>query len=187
MTNDCNTWVSLRRCDYPDSFVALGWHLLEGRKKGKQMKRTLLILCILSCIAADYNTKNQSNIPKNRTGISQPFGNGTITNRSDGSANQTRAFGNGTITTETTRGGQTKTGISQPFGSGTITNWSNGTTTTSRPFGSSTIVTERSTTGKTTTAIVQPLGAGTNSTRWSNGTTNNNRAFGNGTINTDTK
>ena len=33
------------------------------------MKKTLLILCILSCIAADYNTKNQSNIPKNRTGI----------------------------------------------------------------------------------------------------------------------
>ena len=151
------------------------------------MKKTLLILCILSCIAADYNTKNQSNIPKNRTGVSQPFGSGTITLRSDGSSNQTRLFGNGTIITESTKSGQTKTGISQPFGSGSITQWSNGTTTTSRPFGNNAIVTERSSTGKTTTAIVQPLGAGNNSTRWSNGTTNNNRAFGNGTINKDIK
>ena len=80
---------------------------------------------------------------KTRTGTTQKFGSGTITNRSDGSSSKTQKFGSGTITTEREKGGKTVTGTTQKFGSGTITNRSDGSSSNTRNFGIGTITTDK--------------------------------------------
>jgi len=119
-----------------------------------------------------------------RTGQTQRFGSGTLTNRSDGTSSQTRPFGSGSITTERTRDGRTITGQTQKFGSGTITRWSDGSTTETRPFGSGTLTTERRRDGRTVTGQTQAFGSGTITNR-SDGSSSQTQRFGSGTIQRD--
>jgi hypothetical protein len=109
------------------------------------LEATALVLAVfmgLPIIAAEP-TPPRSTLTQPRTGTTNKFGSGTITNRSDGTRSQTRPFGSGSITAERTKDGRNVTGQTQKFGSGTITRWSNGTTTQTRPFGSGVMTTER--------------------------------------------
>ncbi len=121
---------------------------------------------------------------KPRTGTTQKFGTGTITNRSDGSSSKTQPFGSGTMTSERDKSGKTVTGTTQKFGTGTITNRSDGSTIKTQPFGSGTITTERDKTGKTVTGTTQKFGTGTITNR-SDGSSSKTQPFGTGTITTD--
>lgn len=151
------------------------------------MRYVILFLTVFICAGAGYETKNSPNFPQNRSSISRPFGNGTLTNRSDGSSNFTRPLSqNATITTERNSGGKTTTGMTSKFGNGTITRWSDGRTTTSRPLGNSTIITETDRSGNRINGFTRPLGNGSQ-TNWSNGSSNSNRNLGKGSVNYDRK
>ena len=101
---------------------------------------TALALAVLTCVAIiAAELPPRSTLTQPRTGTTNKFGSGTITNRSDGTRSQTRPFGSGSITTERTKDGRTVTGQTQKFGSGTITNRSDGSTSRSQPFGSGTL------------------------------------------------
>lgn len=106
---------------------------------------TALVLAVLMCVPtmAAEPTPPRSTLTQPRTGTTNTFGSGTITNRSDGTRSQTRPFGSGSITTERTKDGRTITGQTQNFGSGTITNRSDGSTSRSQPFGSGTRQTDK--------------------------------------------
>lgn len=80
---------------------------------------------------------------KARTGTTQKFGNGTLTNRSDGSTSKTQKFGNGTMTTENAKGGKTVTGTTQKFGTGTLTNRSDGSSSKTQKFGNGTMTNDK--------------------------------------------
>ena len=135
-------------------------------------------------LAAAEPTPPRAGMAQPRSGTTNQFGSGTITNRSDGTSSQTRPFGSGSITTERGRDGKTITGNTQKFGSGTITRWSDGTTTETRPFGSGTITTERGRNGQTVTGNTQKFGSGTITTR-SDGSSSRSQPFGNGTLQRD--
>ena len=146
----------------------------------------LFVLVALVCVQgiAAEPTPPRANLSQPRTGQTQKFGSGTITNRSDGTSSQTRPFGSGSITTERTRDGRTITGQTQKFGSGTITRWSDGSTTETRPFGSGVITTERGRDGRTVTGQTQKFGSGTITHR-SDGSQSQMQPFGKGTIQRD--
>ena len=101
------------------------------------------LVIALACNSSFAADAPSSSISKPRTGTTQKFGSGTITNRSDGSKSTTRPFGSGSITTERDKSGKTVTGTTQKFGSGTITNRSDGSKSTTRPFGSGSITTDK--------------------------------------------
>lgn len=75
---------------------------------------------------ADSRKQGSFVAQKPRTSITQPFGSGTITRRSDGSSSQTNKFGSGTIARERDNHGNTRSATTQPFASGTITRYSDG-------------------------------------------------------------
>ncbi len=107
------------------------------------MTRTLRCLLpgvIVACAGAVC-----AELPQNqtRTGITQKFGSGTLTRRSDGTSSQSRPFGSGSITTERGPDGKTIQGITTPFGSGSVTRWSDGSRSTTRPFGSGSMTINR--------------------------------------------
>lgn len=58
-----------------------------------------VVWCVVSIAPAlaVEPTPPRSGVTQPRTGQTQRFGSGTITNRSDGSQSQTQPFGNGTI------------------------------------------------------------------------------------------
>ena len=91
------------------------------------MVRFSMFVAFVSCLtgtillAAEPQTETRSS-------TTQKFGDGTITNRSDGTSSRTQKFGDGFITTEKDKAGKTITGVTQKFGDGTITRWSDGTT-----------------------------------------------------------
>jgi hypothetical protein len=143
-----------------------------------------IVFGFMTAAHAAEPTPPRSTLTQPRTGTTNKFGSGTLTNRTDGSSSRTQPFGSGSITTERTKDGRAITGHTQKFGSGTITRWSDGTTTETRPFGSGTITTERSRDGKTVTGQTQKFGSGTITNR-SDGSTSRSQPFGSGTLRTD--
>ena len=102
------------------------------------------LLLLLSCgvlsrpATAAEPTPPRAGMTQPRSGTTNSFGSGTLTNRSDGTGSQTRPFGSGSITTERGRDGKTVTGNTQKFGSGTITRRSDGSSSQTQRFGSGT-------------------------------------------------
>ena len=115
----------------------------------KLAPRPLVLLSFLGAMllcpwaSAAEPTPPRAGLTQPRSGQTQRFGSGTLTNRSDGTSSQTRPFGSGSITTERTRDGRTITGQTQKFGSGTITNRSDGSSSQTQRFGSGTIQRDR--------------------------------------------
>jgi len=109
---------------------------------------SILVGCLLGAVLggagfAGEPTPPRSNLSQPRTGQTQKFGSGTLTNRSDGTTSQTRPFGSGSITTERGRDGRTVTGHTQKFGSGALTHRSDGSSSQTEKFGSGTIQRDR--------------------------------------------
>lgn len=102
-----------------------------------------IMLGTMTATHAAEPTPPRSTLTQPRTGTTNTFGSGTLTNRTDGSSSRTQPFGSGSITTERTKDGRTITGHTQKFGSGTITNRSDGSTSRSQPFGSGTLRTDQ--------------------------------------------
>ncbi len=124
-------------------------------RKGEVMARA--IFCMVVCgvyftRSGDLNAieppQRSSSLSKSRSGITTPFGSGTLTRRTDGSSAHTSKFGKGSITSERDSSGKVVRGITQPFGSGTLTRWSDGTVTRTSPFGSGTLTKETGADGK---------------------------------------
>ena len=154
-----------------------------GRLSGWVAMAMLVFGAAIAAHAVE-STPRRSTLTQPRTGTTNKFGAGTLTNRSDGSSSRTQPFGSGSITTERTKDGRTITGHTQKFGSGTITRWSDGTTRETKPFGSGTITTERGRNGRIITGNTQKFGSGTITNR-SDGSTSWSQPFGSGTLRTD--